>query len=126
MQRLLNVARDGRWLVVTSVLHEGRNLLLRFERIPQPSDGIPQAWLVSCQHVRQFSLTDFDGGGLNLWKRNHPLLSLFSSPKASLKVKIGDRSGAECAGLMLEAHRQAVDDWIAFDRFVPARAWAVT
>ena len=78
--------------------------------------------MVTCRGIREVKLTDFDGGGLNHWK-SHPVLSQFSSRKASLKITIGDRTVAECAGLMIEAHQRAVDDWIDFDRFVPAKTW---
>ena len=121
MKALLDVAREGGWLIVTSVSHERRNLFLRFELFPAPAGRMPPAWLVSCRQVREFSLTDFDGGGLNLWTKSHPLLSQFSSPKASLKIPIGGRTRAECIGTLFQTHRQLVDDWIEFERFVPAR-----
>ena len=121
MKALWGVAREGRWLRVTSISHERRDLLLRFELFPAPTDETPPAWLVSCRQVREFSFTDLDGGGLNLWTRNHPLLSQFSSRKASLKIPIGRGTRAECMGTLLQSHRQAVDDWIEFERFVPAR-----
>jgi hypothetical protein len=98
MQQLLDAIGEDRWILVTSVTSERRNLVLRFESFPAPTDGSIGAWLVSCRQVREFSLTDFDGGGLNFWTKNHPLLSQFSSQKA-----------------------QSVDDWIDFDRFVPNR-----
>jgi len=126
MKQLLAVAREDRWLLVTSVSHEQRDLLLRFEVSPAPVDGTPPAWDVLCRQVREFSLTDFDGGGLNLWKTKHPLLAQFTSRRASLKVIVGGRTRAECAGLLLEAHRHAADDWIDFDRFVPPAVWATT
>jgi hypothetical protein len=123
MKRLLDVVQKDHWLLVTSVAHERRNLLLRFELFPAPKDGTPPAWLVSCRQVREFSLSDFDGGGLNWWKRKHPLLAQFSSPKASLDVDLGDRSHEECAGFLLQAHRRIVDDWIDFDRFISPTLW---
>ena len=119
MKQLLNAVGEDRWFLVTSVSSERRNLVLRFESLPAPTDGSIGAWLVSCRQVREFSLTDFDGGGLNFWTKNHPLLSQFSSQKASLRVTVGGRTTAECVGVLLKIHRQSVDDWIDFDRFVP-------
>jgi len=72
------------------------------------------------------SLTDFDGGGLNLWKRDHPVIQQFSSPKASLIIALGARGFAECLAVLLETHRDAVDDWIEFDRFVDINRWSKT
>ncbi len=122
MNELVKMARSEHWLTVTSVSYERRDLTLRFELFPVPSDGTPPAWIVTCRSVRQVSLTEFNGGGLNFWKTNHPLLSQSSSPKASLKVTIGGRTRAECRGLMLEAHEQSVNGWIDFERFVPGAA----
>jgi len=126
MKQLLDVVRKDHWLLVTSVTHERRNLFLRFELFPAPKDNTPPAWLVSCQQVREFSLSDFNGGGLNWWKRKHPLLAQFMSPKASLEVDLGDRSHEECAGLLLQAHRGIVDDWIDFDKFMSPTLWGAT
>jgi hypothetical protein len=123
MKQLLDVVQKDHWLLVTSVAHQRRNLLLRFELSPAPKDGTPPVWLVSCRQVREFSLSDFDGGGLNWWKRKHPLLAQFSSPKASLEVDLVDRSHEECAGVLLQAHRRIVDDWIEFDRFISPTLW---
>jgi hypothetical protein len=119
MKRLLNAVDENRWLSVTHFSSERRDLELRFESFPAPADGSTNAWLVSCRQVREFSLTDCDGGGLNFWTKSHPLLSQFSSRKASLRVSVGRRTMAECLGMLLKVHRQSVDDWIDFDRFVP-------
>ena len=119
MKQLLDAVGEDRWFLVTSVSSQARNLVLRFESLPAATDGSNAAWLVSCRKVREFSLSDFDGGGLNFWTKNHPLLSQFSSQKASLRVTLGGRTTAECVGVLLRIHRQSVDDWIDFDRFVP-------
>jgi hypothetical protein len=119
MKRLLNAVGENRWFSVTAVCSERRNLVLRFESSAAPADGAIGAWLVSCRQVREFSLTDFDGGGLNFWTKSHPLLSQFSSRKASLRVTVGRRTMAECVGMLLKVHRQSVDGWIDFDRFLP-------
>ena len=119
MKRLLDTVGENRWLSVTTVTSERRNLMLRFESFPAPADGSTGAWLVSCRQVREFSLTDFDGGGLNFWTKSHPLLSQFSSRKASLRVTVGRRTMAECIGMLLKVHSQSVDGWIDFERFLP-------
>src|SRR3954462_2325744 len=84
MKRRQDAVDENRWLSVTHVSSERRNMVLRFKSFPAPADGSIGAWLVSCRQVREFSLTDFDGGGLNLWTKSHPVLSQFSSRKASL------------------------------------------
>jgi hypothetical protein len=113
---LLTAAHSNEWLSVSQISVNGRNLTLRFEAAPKKGSRLKRAWDVSCRQVRDFCLIDFDGGGLNLWKRNHPVIQQFSSPKASLAINLGAR-GAEVLAVLLEAHRSAVDDWIEFDRF---------
>jgi hypothetical protein len=117
MKSILDAAQKDLWLSVTAVFCEGRNLGIQFEARVRGSKAI-SAWLVSCQTVRDQRLTDFDGGGLNLWRGNHPVAWQFSSPKASLRIDLGTRPRAEYVGVLFEAHRIAVDDWIDFDRFV--------
>lgn len=110
------------WLQVASVVAERRSLTIRFAVWPPPDDGktIP-TWVVSCNQVRDFSLTDFNGGGLNFWDDDHPLLQQFRSPKASLSIAVGKRPQAECAGVLLRAHHRLVGDWIEFERFMRRR-----
>jgi hypothetical protein len=118
MKTILDAADADRWLSVAGVFHEGRNLTLRFEAPFSDATKPVSAWLVSCHRVRDFRLTDFDGGGLNLWRGDHPVAWQFSSPKASLRIDFRTRTYAECAGVLLVAHQTTVDDWIDFDRFV--------
>jgi len=119
MKQLLELVGEGRWLLVTSIISERRDLTIRFEFFPALTDGLVSAWIVSCRQVRDFSLTDFHGGGLNFWTTNHPVLSQFSSRKASLRISVDGRTRAECVGALFMAHRRCVDDWIEFHRFVP-------
>jgi len=119
MQSLLRAVRASQWVSVKSVSAERRDLHVRLELWPRASEGPARLWAVSCFHVREFSLSDFDGGGLNWWDRKHPLLSQFTSPKASLRVRRSGATNDMILGILALAHRAVVDDWIPFDRFVP-------
>ena len=121
MEQLLNAVHADEWVVVRSVCGDRRDLDLRLELFRSLADP-PSVWLVACHRVREFSLTDFEGGGLNFWRDDHPLLSQYSSPKASLQVRVSGADRDVALGVLWRTHVQAVDDWIDFDRFVhPAR-----
>jgi hypothetical protein len=119
MEQLLKALDATRWITVRSVWTERRDLHLHLELFPT-SDAEASVWLVSCLGVREFSLVDFDGGGLQCWRDDHPALSQYTSPKASLRVVLSGASRAAALGVLWRAHVEAVDDWVEFDRFVPA------
>lgn len=118
MKSLLRKVAASRWVSVTFVLVERRDLHVGFDVYPVSVARPPEPWLVSCLGVREFSLRDFDGGGLNFWTGNHPLLSQYTSPKASLRVRVSRETREMVTGVLLLAHTDAVGDWIDFDRFI--------
>lgn len=117
MESLLRAARACLWVSVSSVSAEGRDLHLRLELTYRARERRTELWVVSCFGVREFSLNDFNGGGLNWWDRDHPLLSQFTSPKASLRVRLSRTGNEKIVGVLAGAHRAIVDDWIPFERF---------
>lgn len=120
MESLLRAVRACHWVSVRSVSAERRDLHLRLELWSQPSERPTELWTISCFGVREFSLSDFDGGGLNWWDRDHPLLLQFTSPKASLRVALSGSTIEMITGILASAHRAIVDDWIPFERFARA------
>ena len=121
MESFLRAVHSCQWVSVRSVSAERRDLHVRFELWPRAGEPRAQRWVVSCFGVREFSLSDFDGGGLNWWSDDHPLLSQFTSPKASLRVGRSGATNETIIGILALAHRAAVDDWIAFERFAHPR-----
>jgi hypothetical protein len=121
MESLLQAVRACHWVSVRSVSAERRDLHLRLELWSRPSERPTELWTVSCFGVREVSLSDFDGGGLNWWDRDHPLLSQFTSPKASLRVRLSRTTNEMIIGILVSAHRAIVDDWIPFERFARPR-----
>jgi len=117
VEAFLQAVREAKWVSLTSVLVEGRDLHLGFH-LWQSDLKSPAPWDVSCVGVPEFSLNDFEGGGLNWWPRDHPVIAQYSSPKASLRIRLTGRSRELIVGILLAAHTEAVDDWISFDRFV--------
>ena len=121
MKSFLRAVRSRHWVSVKSVSAERRDLHVRFELWPRASERRAELWAVSCFGVREFSLSDFDGGGLNWWGRDHPALSQFTSPKASLQIRLPGAANDMIVGILALAHRAAVDDWIPFERFAHPR-----
>lgn len=123
MQDILREVQNDGWFHLTSFVQEGRRVTLRFEQAATSTSSLAAAWIVSCDQVREMSLTNDDLGGLNFWEHDHPVAAQFSSPKASLSIALGAHTAAECAGVLLRAHRAAVDDWLEFDRFARPSRW---
>jgi hypothetical protein len=123
MKSLLEAVSASKWVSVASVVAERRDLRLGLELWPALSGRPPEPWAVSCFGVREFSLGDFDGGGLAWWPDNHPVLSQYTSPKASLQIRLASRTLETVIGILLVAHTEAVDDWIDFDRFISVPAF---
>ena len=104
MQQLLTAVGASRWVAVRSVAADRRNLHLRLELFPPSRVRHPDVWLVSCLRVREFSLSDFDGGGLNWWRHDHPLLAQYTSPKASLHVRVSPADQELALGVLFRPH----------------------
>jgi hypothetical protein len=117
MEQFLAAARDAAWVRLAAALPGRGATTLRFELLRHVGAKPASQWVVSCQRVREMTLTVDDFGGLNFWRDDHPALAQFTSRKSSLTIHLGGRSVAECAGVLLRAHWNAVDDWIEFDRF---------
>ncbi|MGD1090946.1 MAG: hypothetical protein ABSB35_03025 [Bryobacteraceae bacterium] len=75
------------------------------------------AWSVICQGVRETHLTDFNGGGLAVYPASHPAARQYTAQRAVLRWLANFASPA-ILGALYQAHSDAVDDWIPFDRYV--------
>jgi len=117
VEEFLRAVRSVAWVRLAAAVPKGRNVTLHFELFRRIGADLASAWIVSCQRVREMRLTVDDFGGLNFWRDNHPVLAQFTSPKSSLTINPRGRRIDECAGVLLRAHWEAVDDWIEFDRY---------
>jgi hypothetical protein len=77
-------------------------------------------WNITCQGVREAQITDFDGGGLAVYGPTHPAARQYLARRAELRW-LGDRDRPQLVGVLYQAHNDAVNDWIPFDRYVSIR-----
>jgi hypothetical protein len=75
------------------------------------------AWTVLCDGVQEASISDFDGGGLAVYSTTHPAARQYRVRSAELKWSDAEEE-AIVLGVLYQAHTDAVDDWIPFDRCV--------
>jgi hypothetical protein len=80
-------------------------------------------WVVICRGVHEVKLDDFDGGGINVHGGDHPAARQHRDPSIGLRWKRdSDQSGILMT--LYEAHVDAVDDWIPFERYLmPPSVW---
>jgi hypothetical protein len=76
------------------------------------------SWDIHCRGVRELSISDLDGGGIQLYPPSHPAARQYSDAKTTLRCEVGEAMSAG-VGALLEAHIRATDDWVPFDRYVP-------
>ena len=76
------------------------------------------SWTIICECVREAQITDFDGGGLALYPTIHPAARQYTSRQGLLRWTISHNKAA-VLGALYQAHTDAVDDWIPFDRYLP-------
>jgi hypothetical protein len=76
----------------------------------------------ACLGVREFWIDDLDGGGITLYSASHSAARRFVAPLAVLRWATG--GDAVTIAALYEAHLEAVQDWIAFDRYVDFQAIA--
>lgn len=80
-------------------------------------------WSVTCLGVREAHITNFDGGGVRIYPSTHPAVRQYVAGRAVLQWPTSPDKLADL-GALYEAHRDAVGDWIPFDRYVPVNAIA--
>jgi hypothetical protein len=74
-------------------------------------------WNIICKDVREAQITDLDGGGLALYSTFHPAARQYTARQAQLHWT-ANHSKAAVLGALYQAHTDAVDDWIPFDRYL--------
>jgi hypothetical protein len=66
-------------------------------------------WIVSCRGIREAQITDFDGGGLEVYSQSHPAARQYVARKAELRWPHGSDENQVLAALQ-RAHVEAVQD----------------
>lgn len=74
-------------------------------------------WNVRCQGVREFKITDIDGGGLALYPSSHPAARQYVAPRAELRWSRTCDEAKVLAALYV-SHVELVDDWIDFNDYL--------
>lgn len=106
--RINQIRRIPRGLEICLALHASR----RGRRV--------EAWKIGCLGVREFWISDVDGGGLALYSSMHPAARQYTARKVRLRWS-GCEDVVAMVGSIAKAHWDAVDDWIPFD-YLTARA----
>jgi hypothetical protein len=75
---------------------------------------------IRCFGIREFHITDVDGGGLAIYPSTHPAVRQYVARQARIRWSGCDHDEAILGALCL-AHREAVDDWIPIDRYINIR-----
>jgi hypothetical protein len=92
------------------------DLTLRFEL----DDGQERfsVWELECTWVLEQLLSKAYECGLNVWYEDHPILDQYTTEWESLAFSRAPRIPDRVVGQLWTAHREAVDDWIDFDRYL--------
>ena len=106
--RVEQIRRVPRGLELFIAVHKGR----RGRRV--------DAWRIRCLGIRDFQITDFDGGGLAIYPSTHPAARQYVARQARIRWSGCDHDEA-ILGVLCLAHREAVDDWIPIDRYIDIR-----
>ena len=106
------------WVRMTSCRWIEDAIELQLE-IDEGQGGRPLAhWIVRCFEVGEHMLCDADGGGLQVSGSDHPVVRQHLDPRTSLFFGASPTPGSDVVGGLFSAHRDLVDDWIAFDRYL--------
>jgi hypothetical protein len=115
-------AAVGAWVSVDTVTRARQELEMGLTVRHGRRGRVLARWVLRCADVRDFGLSDFDGGGLRLYSGSHPVVKQHTDRRATLRVSVAvdpDR----VIGVPLRAHVVAVDDWIPFDRYCGPTTW---
>ena len=112
-------AGENAWVSVCSVVSVRDTLELGIVVRQGKRGRILSRWTIRCVGIREVSLSDFDGGGLRLYTRTHPVARQCSDASATIRLS-GVTDAVRILGVLMQAHVAAVDDWIPFDRYCPS------
>jgi hypothetical protein len=122
MKRFLTAieAKPDSWVrLVEASWRAKRRVTLRFGIAGSRSGSVLEEWWVYADSVRECSLSDANGGGLQLSLGSHPALRQYTDPVVALRFQGPVNDGAAAIGDLWRKHVDVVDDWIAADRYLP-------
>jgi len=92
----------------------------RFAVRLEVDDGNEQhtSWQLRFRRLLEYHLSDVFNCGLNVWRTDHPVLAQYTDSREYLHFSSAARNPNEAVGELWIAHRELVDDWIPFDRFL--------
>ena len=94
--------------------------MLRFGLANGRGGPILEEWWVSADRVKEYSLSDANGGGLRHTRGSHPAVRQYTDSQMALRFRGGVDDAAAAVGELWRRHVQAVDDWIPSDRYLPS------
>jgi len=99
-----------------SVQITGTGLLIKLSL--DPADGSERlTWQIDCVGVREFLLRTLSFDSLRV-ESVHPILLTFNELFAELYFYSSPTNPSELIGELFEGHKELVDDWIPFERFL--------
>jgi hypothetical protein len=110
----------GSWVRAESVHYIRGGVALHFVVLRGRRGKAIARWRIVCRGVRELSVSELDGGGLQVYAANHPVAKQYSDRLATLRWRPRGRGG-EAIGALLAAHTGLVDDWIPFERYTSSR-----
>jgi len=109
------------WVSVEQARETPDGLALDFRIRKGRRGALVERWTVICTGVHETQISDLDGGGVAVYKSDHPAARQYRAAHAELRWTItGDE--AHAFSELYSAHIDAVDDWIDFDRYLPVRS----
>ena len=112
----MQAVRDS-WVELSCVRPLGRAIELEFGVKAGRGGRLAGKWRVNCSTVREWRVSDASGGGIRLYPPTHPAARQYARVWTQLSFAPGGRL-LELLGAVVEAHVDAVDDWIPSDRYV--------
>jgi hypothetical protein len=110
-------AKDQGWVRVLTMAWRASALEVVIAIDERRSGRMRECWKVTCKKVREYKITDVNGGGLALYDQSHPLVRQHSDEVATLRFSGRAAQPAAVLGRLLCAHGQVSDDWISFDTY---------
>ena len=109
---------DDGWVRIASLRWDARNLICDLCVDESYGGRTVVWWQVSCREVRDFLITDVNGGGLQIDGGDHPVVRQHSDPRVDLSFRGQAADPIRLIGSLWQVHREICDDWIPFDRYV--------
>jgi len=121
LKRVISKVREtpNAWVNVESVTLAPRGIVVALVLQKGRKGRALARWTVACRGVRELKVSDLTGGGIRLYASDHPAARQHAAAFVRLSCPTAGRAGVAWMALAT-AHRAAVDDWIHFDRYLPA------